>query len=420
MKTIVMIIISGLFLAVSCCKEELTKIQTDKDGVIISLPNNWKRPLHLSTPVSSSGLQYPIYYKGNIVIPITNGGTNRLLAMVNSNSGDILWKWDDRYDMINEDVSIFYYYQFSNLLTYQNGGRSYCINLDDGSTFWKFRRDSSFDVRIFTDKDGYYFNNTSDIINDKGYNEAPMFRFDINTGKYTEFLRANYSGEYIAPNNLVGAITNINKVPGNDSLYSIVYAEPLPNWNVNSFLGLYNQYSKKWIYERKLMAPPTQNTSVQTPPQIYNGKLYANCGYRIVCHDVGSGEQLWTRDFGADFMFSGFIIADNKIIGSCENEMLYCLNPEDGNIIWSTKGSGTSSRLAFLNGVVYFVGGGDGKLHAVDVSTGKTVWLLDAKNIDGTIFASYNPVFVFPAEGNKPARVIALTLGNACCFEAYK
>lgn len=419
MKTSIILIISSFLLAASCSKEETPKVQKDNNGIIVSMPYQWKCALHLSTPVSSSGILNPIYYKGNIVIPITNGGTNRLLAMINSNNGDILWKWDDRYEKTYEDVSISYYYQFNNLLTYQNGGKSYCINLDNGTTYWKHRGDTVFDVRIYPDNNGYYFM-LGEILNKQGYKEFPVFRFDINTGKYSEFISANYSGNYIAPDNMIGATGNINRVPGNDSLYSLTSAEPLPNWNVNSFLGLYNQYSKKWVYERILMAKPTQNTSVFTPPQIYNGKVYANCGYSIVCHDVATGKQLWTRDFGADFMFSGFIIAENKLIGSCENQMLYCVNPDNGTILWQTKGSGTSSRLAYLNGIVYFIGGGDGKLHAVEVSTGKTVWLLDAKSIDGTIFASYNPVFVFPAADGKPARVIALTLSNACCFEAYK
>lgn len=418
MKTISIIIISSFLLTASCSKEEALKVKTDSAGIIISIPYQWKQGIHLSTPVSNSGLAAAIYYKGNIVIPVSDGGTKRLLAMINSKNGEFIWKWDDRY-VPTEYEDITYYFQYNNLLTYQNGTRSYCINLDNGTTHWKHRGDTVFDIRIFTDRDEYYFM-IGKIVNHQGYIEYPIYRFDINTGNFSEFISANYSADYIAPDNMIGATCNINKVPGNDSLYSITYAEPLPNWNVNSFLGLYNQYSKKWVYDRKLMAKPTQNTSVFTPPQIYNGKVYANCGYDIVCHDIATGKQLWTRDFGADFMFSGFIIVENKLIGSCENQMLYCINPDNGTIIWQTKGSGTSSRLAYLNGIVYFIGGGDGKLHAVEVSTGKTVWLLDANSIDGTIFASYNPVFVFPAADGKPARVIALTLSNAYCFEAYR
>ena len=418
MKTI-LIILSCIILTTSCSEDDIPNSETDENGVIVSTSYIWKRSLHLSTPVSNSGIKAPIYYNNNFVSPITNGGNNRLLAMINSDNGDILWQWDDRYQPETEYTSISYFYQYNNLLTYQRGDRSYCINLDNGATQWKFRRDTSFDVRIYPSFDNNFFN-LVDIIDDNGYKEQTATKVNINIGNLTtEVIRANYSGDYIAPTNLIGAITNIVKVPNNSNLYAITYAEPLPNWEVNSFLGLYNSDTKQWVYEHKLMASPTVNSSVYWP-KIYNNKLYATVGKNLVCHDLDTGEQLWIKQFTQDFMFSGFIIEEDKIIASNEDETLYCLNPNNGSTIWTVEGSGSSSRLAYLNGIVYFSGGGDGKLHAVDISNGKKVWKLNASNIDGSIFASYNPVFVLPAEGNKPARVFAHTLGNVVCFEAYQ
>ena len=86
-----------------------------------------------------------------------------------------------------------------------------------------------------------------------------------------------------------------------------------------------NTQTKLWEWDRKLLSPPNVNTSVQTPPQIYKGKAYANVGKKIVCHDLASGEQVWSRQFTQDFMFSGFIIEEDKLIGSNEDQMLYCL-----------------------------------------------------------------------------------------------
>jgi outer membrane protein assembly factor BamB len=418
MKKIILFLVLSIFLTTSCCKEDTPTTQTDENGVVISKPYIWKTSLHLSEPVSNSGISAQVYYNGNFLSPITDGGNNRKLAMIDSDNGDILWQWDDRFQPETEYMDICYYHKYNNLFTYQKGTRSYCINLDNGTTHWKQMREISYTNKINSFGSDHYFN-YGPITNNNGYTEFIAFKGNVNTGELVDYLSANFSFDYVSPSNLAGSTSYIIEIPNSDNLL-VNYTEPLLNSEVNSFLGLYNSETEEWIYERKLMASPAQNTSVFTPPKIYNDKIYANVGNYIVCHDLDTGEQLWSKSFTGDFMFSGFIIEDNKLIGCCENETLYCLNPETGSIIWQTAGSGTSSRLAYLNGIVYFSGGGDGKLHGVDVTSGETVWKLNASNIDGSAFAGYNPVYVLPAEGNNPARVFAHTFGNVVCYEAYQ
>jgi outer membrane protein assembly factor BamB len=141
----------------------------------------------------------------------------------------------------------------------------------------------------------------------------------------------------------------------------------------------------------------------------------------LVCHDISTGEQVWKRPFSQDFMFSGFIIEEDKIIANNENLTLYCLDPESGSTIWTGEGAGTSSRMSYLNGIVYFVGGSDSKFHAVDIETGQTVWRLNAEKLEGYDGKfKTNAVYVIPGESGKKGKVIALTHMNAYCFEAYR
>jgi len=421
MKSLTITLVLFIFMA-SCHKDDDTDNQTDENGVKTSLSYHWKKSLHLNGIVSNSRFKAPIYYNGNIAIPTTNGDNNRLMTLISPTNGDSIWSWDDRYQPITEDISIKFPYQHNNLLTYQKGDRSYCINLDNGSTHWKFLRDTPFDVRIYPSYDNNFFNSSS-IINNEGYNEQVMTKVNINTGNLTtEVIRANYSGDYIAPSiNLIGAITNIVKLPNSSNLYAITYAEPAPDWFVNSYLGLYNSDSQQWVYERKLMAPPTTNSSAYEP-KIYNNKLYAWVGKNIVCHNLDTGEQIWRKAFPQDFLFSGFIIEEDKIIANNEDTYTYCLNPENGNIIWKTESSGTSGRMSYLNGIVYFVGGSTGKLHAINVSTGEHVWKINASKLGEPNSSNFktNAVYVFEAENGNPAKVIALSHLNAYCFEAYQ
>ena len=158
------------------------------------------------------------------------------------------------------------------------------------------------------------------------------------------------------------------------------------------------------------------------PPVIYHDKIYVDVGKQLFCHDLATGNQIWSRQFYQDFLFSGFIIADDKIIATNEDTYTYCLDPGTGIIIWRTETAGTSGRMSYLNGIVYFVGGFTGKLHALDVSTGEHVWKLESDKLDPDDHSSFktNAVYVFPAANGKPARVVALTHLYAYCFEAYQ
>ncbi|MEN8857156.1 MAG: PQQ-binding-like beta-propeller repeat protein [Flavobacteriaceae bacterium] len=424
MKLITTLVVFFLFIT-SCHKEEDTHIQRDENGVIITLPYQWKKSLHLDGIVSNSTIRKAIYYKGNIAIPTTNGNNNRLMTLINSNNGDYIWSWDDRYQPETEDIFITHYHQHNNLLTYQKGDRSYCINLDNGATQWKFRRDDSFHVNV-SGLDNVFFIKGESSSMYPNYQEDVVFKGNLETGELNEFIIPNFTINNIAPGNRIGDVTRIESYMHNGVQHLVVtWQEPQ---NVNSindwqtYLGLYNYETNEWVYEKKVMNQPNINGVVLAPPVIYQGKFYANIGHQLVCHDIATGNQVWIRDFPQDFMFSGFIIEDNKIIANNEDTYTYCLNPENGNIIWKTESSGTSGRMSYLNGIVYFVGGSTGKLHAIDVSTGDHVWKISAGNLGESSTNNFktNAVYMFEAENGNPAKVIALSHLNAYCFEAYQ
>jgi outer membrane protein assembly factor BamB len=419
MKPIKFLLFS-ILLWVSCKDEESIKTKTDSNGVYISLPYIWSFGLHLQDPVSNSSFKHPIYYGDKIGMPITNGNNIRMLGLIDNHDGELIWKWDDRYRPETEDIEIYYYAQYNNLLTYQVGSRSYCINLDDGISYWRIRRNTSFLEKMYG-KDSIYYTFSNSETKYLEYDESVVYRGNILTGEIHEYLSPNFSCAVLAPGDRIGDVTAAlpYTINGVEHLV-IIWQEPPTDWDWQSYVGLYNCETRQWVYEKVLMDQPAESGVLLAPPVIHNGRVYANIGTHIVCHDIATGTQKWNKSFPHDFMFAGFIIAENRLIASCENEILYCLDPFSGSQLWQTKGSGTSSRLAYLNGIVYFVGGGDGKLHAVEATTGKTVWLLDGEKYFDSMFAAYNPVYVFEAKDGEPARVIALSLGSAYCFEAYQ
>ena len=412
-----LILVLSVFMTQSC-RKDLPSLDRTANGLVVSRSYNWKTPQYSGGPsMTGSYFKSPIYYNGNIAVP-TIGEGKQYMTLLDSDNGNILWKWSDLFQPDTEQIDIYYYYQQGNLLTYQKGKRSYCINMDTGATQWKFRRDMFFDVRIQKENDNYI--SYAPIINIDGNSEQVAFKGNINTGEISSFLSANISSSYISPIG-VGGIVYLNQLPDQEDLLLITYAEPLPDWKVNSFFGLYNRQTDTWIWDRKLISPPTVNSSVFTPPQFCDNKIVANVGKKLVCHDIATGEQLWSRSFAQDFMFSGFVIAEGKIVANCEDGYTYGIDPATGTILWQTRSAGTSGRMSYLNGVVYFVGGSTGKLHAIDVASGRMLWAIDATNLgEGDDDFRENGVYILPASSEHSARVVALTYKNAYCFDAER
>ena len=424
MKTLTQLLVLFFFVA-SCHKEESTS-RTDGDGVIITLDYQWKKSLHNGLGFHSNGyFKNPIYYNGNIAIPTTNGENNRFLTMINPDNGATIWQWNDSYWPYSNQITAYYHYQYNNLLTYQTGDKSYCINLDNGTTQWKYQRSEPYDVRV-SGLDDSYFTLGQSTSQYAQYLESVVLKGNMTTGTLEEFIVPHFTLNNIAPGNRIGDVTGVMPYMHNDVQYlAILWQEPQ---NVNSindwqtYLGLYNYDTNQWVYEKKIINQPNINGVLLAPPKIYNDKIYVDVGKELFCHDLMTGNQIWSKQFTQDFMFSGFIIADDKIIANNEDTYTYGLNPEDGSILWRTETAGTSGRMSYLNGIVYFVGGSTGKLHALDVNTGKHVWKIDAENLGEPYGSSFktNAVYVFPAANGSPAKVIALTHLNAYSFKAYQ
>lgn len=421
MNQILFLLVLILF-ATSCSKEEFSEIQKDSDGVFISIPYKWKKSLHEDNNFhSNSRFKNPIIFNNNIAIPTTDADGKRYMTMINSENGETVWQWNDTFDPFTDRVYVNSMYINNSLLTYQDGSKSYCINLENGSTEWKLQRNYSFHSKLFGKDNSYYsLGNTEKYT---GYDILLGYKGNIQTGEIEEFLEPDFSFEYSIGTRMCDVTEIVPYEINGVKHLVVVYQELTSNtiWNFQSFLGLYNEETNEWVYDRKVMNEPNLNGISLAPPVIYNNKFYANIGHELVCHDISTGEQVWKKQFEQDFMFSGFIIEEDKIIANNEDLNLYCLNPETGSTFWVGEGAGTCSRMSYLNGIVYFVGGGDGDFHAVDINNGETVWRLDAKKIEGSeaLFKT-NAVYVIPGENGKKGKVIALTHMYAYCFEAYQ
>ena len=406
-----------------CEKDDKVIHQINYEGVVIATPYLWKTSLHNGLPYSNSYIKYPVIYKNSILVPTTSDGSRRNLSAIDVKSGKVLWCWDDSFCNGTRYFNITDYAIYDNLLIIQPGS-SYCINLNNGTTFWKFIRDRSLasEVTIMGDK----FFNFGPIFSYEG-TEMAAYIGDIEYGEnLTPKIRVDLPDDIDYPDGnwgpkFKGGVIYLNNLPDNDKLLLVSHFTVLADWTYFSYFSLYHTETEEWVWENQsINAKPYETFDAK--PQIYNGKIYANVGFAIVCHDLVTGEQLWRRDFNNDFLFSGFLIEGGRLIANNEDCFAVCLDAETGHELWRVRTAGTSSRMSYLNGIVYFVGGSQPYLFAIEASTGKIVWKINTALIGeprGTQF-KYNAVYPIPAKDGQPAKVIALSNLYAYCFKAER
>jgi len=422
MKHLILSILAMLALTIPSCRKDMPGPSTNSEGQVDRLPPHWEYSLHKDGKFhSNSVIRGHLVFGDRVLVGTTEGEGDNWLSAIDIETGTELWKWNDIYQPPTEKMHIFSFYEDNGKMGYIVGSRHYSIDLGTGNTFWKIKRWSSFDEQVEGLGNTYYiFGQPTDTLTE--YQTKVIYKGDFSTGEIERVLVPNFLTDHVQANRLGSVTSVIPFIEGSDTMLLVGWQDIYPDWHFVSYLGLYNLTQKVWVYEKAQLNEPAQNGVLLQPITMYEGKAYMNVGYDLICHDVWTGEQVWKHSFTRDFLFSGFLVEDGRVIANCEDKVLYCYDANSGGLLWKGEGAGTSSRLEgrYLNEVVYFSGGSSGFLHAVDARNGKTVWKLDPTKMgDGSDY--WKPdLYVVPGNNGGKGKVIALTPMKAYCFEAYR
>ncbi|MEP6737775.1 MAG: PQQ-binding-like beta-propeller repeat protein [Chryseolinea sp.] len=417
-----------LYFLCGCDKED--RIVTDDNGVVIRRPHLWDTPLSKDGSIPDLSISTPIIYdESNLLVSGERNGQRSILSL-GAFDGLVNWEWSDLLGLLNnptykDPINIVRksYYQFGNKLFFNYSTSSYCIDLGTGQTIWKnqiARARNSNNAGI----DDLYFSAGSEY---DPVDEQKIYWGNINSADNEQLLlKPNYTAVSNPPSNAQGYLNSIRPFKfGNDTYLAFGIENPYtdfttPTGSGLTELNLYNLTQSKYEYE-KIVINPQRETRVIADLFYQSGFLYFQSSNFIHSYDAMTGQELWRVFIGSSPLTSRMILVDNKLISACEDRILYCVDALTGRILWREQNTGTCSELSYLNGVIYYLGGGDGLLHAVDAETGKHLWKISSPDLKHNSDAYFFGVCIaVPGRGQDNGVVIGTTGINAYAYEAIR
>ncbi|MGB3850169.1 MAG: PQQ-binding-like beta-propeller repeat protein [Tunicatimonas sp.] len=422
MRRAIVLFWAVLLISSSCERQDELPVRRDAEGALTSMPYQWRTSLSDDGRLIGGTLSPTIQYEDHILFASQGEGENgNRLSMLAIADGKVRWHYDDFFNIQQRFFDIRHQHQYENHFVFQEGKQYYHLDLADGSTIEKRRVD--YGSSRMGGLENEYFLATGFLLNEQGTFDGAVFVGDVLTQSRELLIRPEFSGDHLSVNNEVGLVGSVipHKDASGDIMLTYDYSEPISDYLASTYIGLYNYSKGEHIYRRQPLALNV-GSYASGNPIIYEDRLYRVPDKSLVCVDLYTGEKQWAVNFDQGFTFSGFIIAEDKVLANNEDTYLYALDPRTGRQLWRVKSSGTSSPMSYLNGVVYFVGGGDGLLHAVEVATGKHLWRLqspDMRDNRGAFFKS--DVRVVPAEGEgEKGKVLVSSYLSAFCYEAAR
>lgn len=408
-----------LLIAYACSKEEISRETRNSEGIVIEKDYLWKTPLTDKAWVYHGGTNVPIY--NGMFITATQFENLPTLAAVDIFTGEILWEWRE---FIGNDSDLDFFtikwpYVYENRMIFKRGPRTYCIDLDNGQTLWNDLGDPTMAHSYITGfGDRYIFQGdaTRDTI---GYRHRTSYVGSVYGPDFEEMPYAPYDFIPHEWERIANWYTGGKMFEKNGKEYFVcTYQRVLDLYMLWSSINLYNVTDQKWEYAQKELLPPHNRNNAVGFPQIEDEIVVTAVGHHICANDLMTGDSLWTYDTGGNFVFGGFMVYNGCVYAQSEVQGLYCLDLHTGEKKWTMwhRAHGTTSQMAYLNGVIYFVNGGNGNLMAVDMETGDLLWDIDSPDEE-----SFNrEVEVYEGRPGEKNMVVTSTYQSAVAYEAVR
>jgi len=407
------LIISILILIICSCK--LNDDINNPNDFIETLKPIWATVL-LDDFDFGTGIQGRTLGVNNGEVVLFNGVKNTFQTLngLDVNTGEIIWTFEE--DNVRNGNFSYYYNPSNNCfgnenIFFQSVDIGYFFNIKSGS-FTKFNLNDNYSQFLLNSTciNEKYFLRQREVIENGFrtclfYNAYSSFDDLIKLCPKLDYNKAN------SLNNFGGVNYYIPFKENTDILIFILYTQAVPK---QYYWGLYNETDNKWIFDSVKIG----NSTTAGFTEYYNRKFYVTDQTNIYCYSRKTAELLWQKEFPAQIDAMNIIEDHNKIIINCVNYTSYCINADSNTQIWQENTAASTSNIYYQDGVVYFIGGDTGKLHALDINTGKHYWKVVVPHLDGPGSSFSKHVGGMPAQNGKKGKIFTSSFTRAYCFEA--
>jgi outer membrane protein assembly factor BamB len=341
---------------------------------------------------------------GNKIIYSKTNGDAKPLVVFDKNTGDKLWEWSDFQGTPKRCHDELY--TFNNVLATTSGTKVYGIDMTSGRTNWGTSSPET-GSRDLGGIANHVFHLQKATVS--GKTNTYLKDIDINSG--TEKTLWQF-------------VTNDDFQPGFDKPLSFIDSKGdtllyftlggytyLPKDSAKWQMVCYNLSKKQQQYQTTFYYGIYRG-GAGSVPVITNGKIYLTMGSYVMCLNQSDGKFLWETPRQQNNSIGFLTIEDNKIFVCNDSQGVLCFDANTGRLLWeNTESSSFSSRIAYLNGVIYYTNYGDGNLHAFEANTGKRL-LKYSITVEG---------FQYVLTLDKQTKRLYLSTGKeAVCLEAIR
>ena len=122
----------------------------------------------------------------------------------------------------------------------------------------------------------------------------------------------------------------------------------------------------------------------------------------------------WEDAAGVSSIRGSAAVSQDAVVFGARNRKINCLNPADGELLWSTKVKAKVDGSAIIAGDRVYVGSTDGRFYVLDLADGNILW---QKQFNGSIYGSAGIYAGSMTDGTQTRLVLATERGTVYCLK---
>jgi outer membrane protein assembly factor BamB len=317
-------------------------------------------------PASNSFEFYPIRTVETIILS-SDCQERPCIRAVDLKTGIERWSYTNEYlDQLFYNALIYLDQQY---LVLPLGKQLLCLDIKTGKAVWKY--ETNFAGDDYVTGDGRYAYRVYPKANGTVLN---VLRFKLKTGaKDTVRMQAVRNANY-------ALMRSPSLAMEKDTFLVSPVIDYLPLELTNSYILAWKKGEAHRAAKYKIAPTNRKGIGAALPPFIKDGASYWVVDKEVVRYNIIKSKENWRRRLPKGMLTSRLNMIGDTLLVACENEYLYGMSANNGQIIWKVKTAGTPSRVASTPGYLFLIGGSDRLLYRISRANPERVEKYTFKN----------------------------------------